>query len=145
MSEKKDGLHQIILTGKNPELFTQLFSKLEESIVYIVEKISSTNIEPEAKAVIGEVLQATQSFVEAKLKEPSLKNKKLLAEITKLYVESEEKLAATRERHAAAEKIELENIEKRLELAIKMMGLMEKIRVISTPDGVTIDLTGKDE
>lgn len=143
MSEPSKGeILQIDLVGNDPELFKQLSSSLTDTITNILGKLSDTKVSPTTSSVVDEIVNASRTYVEAKLKEPSIKNQKLLAEITELYAETENKIAAARETNAKAEKVELENIEKRLELAIKMVSMLKGIRVIETKEGLELDVSG---
>lgn len=132
---------QIDLAGRNPALFDALFARLEGALVDVVERLAHAQIDPSSREIMGEVLGAAQSFVEAKLKAPSVENQQKLAEITRLYAEAEERLAHARVHRAAAERQELENIEARLELALTVMQKLRTIKLTQGPDGTTLDFT----
>lgn len=132
---------RIDLAGKNPALFDALFARLEQTLVDVVEGLAHAQIDPSSREVMGELMGAAQSFVEAKLKAPSIENQQKLAEITRLYAEAEEHLASARERKAAAERQELENLEKKLELALTVMQKLHTVKLIQGPDGTTLDFT----
>ena len=125
MKNDDHGILRIDLVGKDPELFNTLFSKLQEAIINIVEKLSDKEVNPSTRTAMDEVISVAQTYIEAKLKEPSLKNEKLLADITKTYAEAEEALARTRKENAVTEQIELDNLKKKLELAMWMMNTIE--------------------
>lgn len=132
---------QIDLAGRDPALFDALFGKLEQALVDVVERLAHAQIDPSHREVMGELLGAAQSFVEAKLKAPSVENQKKLAEIARLYAEAEERLAHAREHRAAAERQEIENLERKLELALTLMQKLQTVKLIQGPDGTTIDVS----
>ncbi len=133
---------RIDLAGRDPALFDALFGKLEGALVDVVERLAHAQVDPSSRAIMGEVLGAAQSFVEAKLKAPSVENQRKLAEVARLFAEAEERLAAAREHRAAAEKIELENLERRLELALTVMQKLHALQLRQDPDGTTLDASG---
>ena len=132
---------RIDLAGRDPALFDVLFARLEQTLVDVVERLARAQVDPSSREIMGEVLGAAQSFVEAKLKAPSIENQKKLAEITRLYAEAEQHLASARERKAAAERQELENLEKKLELALTVMQKLHTVKLRQGPDGTTLDVT----
>lgn len=132
---------QIDLAGRNPALFDALFARLEQTLVDIVERLAHAQIDPSSREVMGELLGAAQTYVEAKLKAPSIENQQKLADITRLYAEAEERLAHAREHRAAAEKLEMENLEKKLELALTVMQKLRTVKLLQGPDGTTLDFT----
>lgn len=132
---------RIDLTGLDPALFDRLFGQLQAAIVDVAEALAIRELSPVAQDSIGEVLGAAQTFLEAKLKEPSLKNKRLLAEITEAYARAERELAAAKKARAEAEGVELDNLQRRLALAMEAMTLLGKVRLERDDDGLTLDFT----
>lgn len=141
MESDDRGPLRIDLAGRNPALFDALFARLEETLVDVVERLAHAQIDPSSREIMGELMGAAQSFVEAKLKAPSIENQRKLAEITRLYAEAEERLASARERKAAAERQELENLERKLELALTVMQKLHTVKLVQGPDGTTLDFT----
>jgi len=138
---EKPGIARIDLTGQDPQLFNVLFEKFRDTVIGIASSLSKAELNAESKTALNEILTATQSFVEAKIKEPSIKNKKLLAEIAAKYAEAEERLARAREKHALAESMELENAQKKLEIAFEMMSKLQKVNVILDSKTTYLDFT----
>ncbi|MEM1042140.1 MAG: hypothetical protein AAGI91_05870 [Bacteroidota bacterium] len=130
---------QIDLAGRNPALFDALFAQLEQTLVDVVERLTHAQIDPSSREIMGELLGAAQGYVEARLKAPSIENQVRLAEITRLYAEAEERLAHAREQRASAERQELENLEKKLEVALSMMQKLRTLKLLQGPDGTTLD------
>lgn len=139
-AERREPL-RIDLAGRNPALFDALFARLEATLVDVVERLTHAQVDPSSREVMGELLGAAQGYVEAKLKAPSIENQQKLAEITRLYAEAEERLAHAREQRAVAERQELENLEKKLELALTLMQKLRTVKLIQGPDGTTLDFT----
>lgn len=132
---------RIDLAGRDPALFDALFARLEQTLVDVVERLSRAQVDPSSREVMGELLGAAQSFVEAKLKAPSIENQRKLAEITRLYAEAEERLASARGHRAVAERQEIENLEAKLELALTVMQKLRTVKLRQGPEGTTIDFT----
>lgn len=116
-NEKKTFI-QVDVEGQNSDLWEQLKSKLSSMVLNLLDlKINSNtgaNVGEELQKLTTNVLE----FANAKLEKPSIENHKLLAEIDSVLANRAKELAEARKLNAEAEQIELNNVCKKLSIAI---------------------------
>ena len=133
----------IELAGKNPEAFDRLFGKLTETIERSIETLSGRDTSPGVSSAIQDVASIAKSFAKAKLEKPSIENQHLIAQISSEYAAAEERLANARKLHAEADSVEIDNVLKRLNTAIRMANLLGKVKSLTAEGGshLMIDVT----
>lgn len=115
---EKKKFSKIDLEGNDRQLWGDLRSKLFNMILSLMElKVNyktDGNVEEEFTRVTTNIIE----FANAKLEKPSIENQKLLAEIDHLLANRAREFAQARKLSAEAEKIELDNLCKKLSIAI---------------------------
>jgi len=123
--EKSQALKYSSNTGEMTILVDQCSKLLNHTIT------SLSNKEPNAaiKETVSAATSAVGKHVGAKLDTPSIENTKTLAEAEELH-------ALARKANAEADKIELENIEKKMHLMDRILGAGENLNTMKTALGI---------
>jgi hypothetical protein len=137
---------RIKLTGKNAEQFNRVFSTLADVVLTGMMAVIPQDDEELIKATqqfVSDIADLTKGWVKAKIERPGLENEKIIAEIVNLFEDAKVKRAQRQKLEIENESARLDLMVKRVETALKLLGMLSNSFVRDGNEELTLILTNE--
>lgn len=136
---------RITLTGKNEEQWSKLFDKLTDIVTSAVSKVTPEDVEDESvREYVAAISDISKSWASAKIERPTLENEKLIAETLNLFEDLKLKREQNRKLKLENDSLELDLLEKRLAMALRMLNFLHNKFVRNESGELTLLLTNQE-